>query len=132
MTEEFVPTTEMLAARYCELREELSQLKSLFDAETAALKEMQDAISEEMSVRLTEAGATSLKTRAGTITKKLTTKYNLSDSGEFMRFIRESARPELLQARLSTTALQEMLDNGEPLPPGVASAQAYSIVVRKS
>lgn len=125
-------TTEMLAARYIEIRDEISQLKAVFDAETEALKELQAAITEEMHARLAEAGATSLKTRAGTITRKLSTKYGMSDSGEFMRFIRDNSMPELLQARLSTTALQELLDGGAPLPPGISQEQAYSIVVRKS
>jgi hypothetical protein len=128
---EFKPTTEQLAARFIELRDELTQLKATYDADAEVLKEMQAAINEEMHIRLNEAGATSLKTKAGTITRKNTTKYVMRDSGELLAFIRRTGKVELLQARLSTTAVQEMLNNEEPLPAGVGIEQELSIVVRR-
>jgi hypothetical protein len=131
MSEEFKPTTEQLAARFIELRDELTQLKATYDADAEVLKEMQAAINEEMHIRLNEAGATSLKTKAGTITRKNTTKYVMRDSGELLAFIRRTGKVELLQARLSTTAVQEMLNNEEPLPAGVGIEQELSIVVRR-
>lgn len=132
MTEEFRPTTEQLAARFIEIRDELTQRKALYDAEVEVLKDMQSAINEEMHVRLSEAGASSIKTKAGTISKKQTTKYVMRDSGELLAFIRQTGKVELLQARLSTTAVQEMLNNDEPLPAGVGIEQELTIVVRRT
>lgn len=132
MTEPIQITTEQLVARYIELRDEIAQAKAAFEAETAVLADHQSAVLEALIARANEAGADSLKTKAGTLIKKSQQKYITTDIGALVQYIRETGRVELLQARMSTTAVAEMVQEGTPLPSCIGQETVISYTVRKA
>jgi len=124
-------TTPMLVARYVELRDALAQLKTAYDAKRDVLVDAQDAISTELDLRMNQAGLSSMKTDSGTVSRKMTRKIAMRDSGEFMRFIRAKGLPELLQARVSSTAVEDYVRDGNQLPDGLGYDDAITISVRR-
>lgn len=124
-------TSEQLVARYIELRDEQEQLKAKYDAELAESKDFQEAIMDELVHRMQTAGSKTLKTSAGSIISKLTSKFVATDTGEFIRFIRETGQVELLQSRISTSAIKEYVDSGNEVPPGIGIEEAITYTVRK-
>jgi hypothetical protein len=125
-------TTEQCVSRYVELRDEIANIKDKAKADVAALEELQTLISDELFVRLKAAGGSSLKTGAGSVIAKTTTSFVATDMGEVMRYIRETGKPELLQARLSSTAIKEMFDDSGILPPGVGTETTHSLTIRRA
>jgi hypothetical protein len=125
-------TTEQCVSRYVELRDEITNVKDKAKADVAALEELQKMLSDELFTRLKAAGGSSLKTGAGSVIAKTTTSFVATDMGEVMRYIRETGKPELLQARLSSSAIKEMFDDTGALPPGVGTETTHSITIRRA
>ena len=124
-------TNEQLVARYIELRDAVTQLKQAYDAKDAVLKDAQDAIATELSNRMQVAGLTSMKTGAGGVSRITKRSIVMRDSGEFMRFIRITNLPELLQKRPSTKEIEEYVSSGNALPEGLGYDDKITISVRK-
>lgn len=126
-------TTEELVARYVELRDDIAAKSEEFKAAKAALEESMTILNDELFLRLKAAGGTSLKTRAGSVISKTTTTPKAADTGVFLEFIRTTGAVELLQARLSATAVNEWIENNNgALPPGVIQETSHSITIRRA
>lgn len=126
-------TTEELVARYVELRDDITAKSEEFKAAKAALEESMTILNDELFLRLKAAGGTSLKTRAGSVISKTTTTPKAADTGVFLDFIRTTGAVELLQARLSATAVNEWIENNNgALPPGVIQETSHSITIRRA
>lgn len=126
-------TTEELVARYVELRDDIAAKSEEFKAAKAALEESMTILNDELFLRLKAAGGTSLKTRAGSVISKTTTTPKAADTGVFLDFIRTTGAVELLQARLSATAVNEWIENNNgALPPGVIQETSHSITIRRA
>ena len=127
------PTNPELIAKYIELRDMKAELKANYDARVAAIDEAQDAVSAELSARLTASGLDSMKAAGiGTVTKRAVRKVVMRDSGEFLSFVRDNSLPELLQARLSSTAVEEYVRDGNTLPPGLGYDDTTTLTVRRA
>jgi hypothetical protein len=126
-------TTEQCVSRYVELRDEITNIQDKAKADVAALEELQTLISDELFTRLKASGGTSINTGAGSVVAKSTTSFIATDMGEVLRYIRETGKPELLQARLSSSACREFADyNGGMLPPGIGTKTTHSITIRRA
>lgn len=126
-------TTEELVARYVELRDDIAAKSEEFKASKAALEESMTILNGELFLRLKAAGGTSLKTRAGSVISKTTTTLKAADTGVFLDFIRTTGAVELLQARLSATAVNEWIENNNgALPPGLIQETSHSITIRRA
>ena len=127
-------TTEMLVDRYIELRDLIAEKAAQFKAEKESLEESLKALNDEMFVRLKASGGTSLKfAGVGSIISKTAGTFKAADMGEFLRYVAESGKVELLQARISTSAITEWSgDNNNTLPPGIIAETTHSIVVRRA
>ena len=78
-------------------------------------------------------GADSLKTKTGTIIRKVDTRYWTSDWESFYDFIQENDAYPLLEKRIHQTNMKQFLEeNPDLLPAGLQSDSKYSIVVRRS
>jgi hypothetical protein len=127
-------TLAQVTERYLEIRTEISELTDKYNADKAALTELLDMLGDDLHQRLRGAGSSSLKVPGvGTVTQRETQTPVVLDMGEFLRFIRTEGKPELLQARLSTTSCKEYAeDNGGVMPPGVSVETKISIAVRRA
>ena len=124
---------DKLAEIYIKIRDKRVELKEKFEAEDAALKEQQDLLAQEMLEVCYENNADSIKTPAGTIIRKVDTRYWTTDWDSMYQFIQEHDAYPLLEKRIHQTNLKQFLDeNPNLLPAGLQADSKYTVVVRRS
>jgi hypothetical protein len=124
---------DKLAEIYIKIRDKRAEIKEKFEAEDASLKEQQDLLAEEMLEVCYENNADSIKTPAGTIIRKVDTRYWTTDWDSMYQFIQEHDAYPLLEKRIHQTNLKQFLDeNPNLLPAGLQADSKYTVVVRRS
>lgn len=124
---------DILAETYIKIRDKRAELKEQFEAQDATLKEQQDLLASEMLEVCYENNADSIKTPAGTIIRKVDTRYWTTDWDSMYQFIQEHDAYPLLEKRLHQTNLKQFLEeNPELLPAGLQADSKYTVVVRRS
>jgi hypothetical protein len=130
--EEVVPA-DTLAEIYIKIRDKRAELKEQYEQQDDSLKEQQEMLAEQMLALCQEQHADSIKTRAGTIIRKVDTRYWTNDWEQMYDFIHEHDAYPLLEKRIHQTNMRQFLDeNPDLLPAGLMSDSKYSIVVRRS
>ena len=126
-------TTDKLAEIYIKIRDKRAELKEKYEAEDVDLKNQQDMLAERMLDVCREINADSIKTPAGTIIRKVDTRYWTTDWDSMYQFIVENDAYPLLEKRLHQTNLKQFLDeNPNLLPAGLQADSKYTVVVRRS
>jgi hypothetical protein len=124
---------DKLAEVYIKIRDKRAGLKEAFEAEDEELKAQQDLLAEKMLEVCHENNADSIKTPAGTIIRKVDTRYWTTDWDSMYSFIQEHDAYPLLERRLHQTNLKQFLEeNPELLPAGLQADRKYTVVVRRS
>lgn len=124
---------DVLVETYIKIRDKRAELKEQFEAQDEALKEQQDMIANEMLEVCYENGADSIKTPAGTIIRKVDTRYWTTDWDSMYQFIEENDAYPLLEKRIHQTNMKQFLEeNPELLPAGLQADRKYTVVVRRS
>ena len=124
---------DKLAEIYIKIRDKRAEIKEKFEAEDASLKEQQDLLAQEMLEVCYENNADSIKTPAGTIIRKVDTRYWTTDWDSMYQFIQEHDAYPLLEKRLHQTNLKQFLEeNPNLLPAGLQADSKYTVVVRRS
>lgn len=118
---------------YLTIRNERDRLESEWKSKAKEIEGELALLSQQMLGVCNESNATSIKTEAGTVIKKLNERFTLSDRGAFDDFVREHDAVELYEARIHQGNFKEFMsehpDSG--LPPGVNVMREFTIVVRK-
>ncbi len=128
-----VVSSDKLAEIYIKIRDKRAELKEKFEEQDTELKAQQDLLAEQMLALCHEQGADSIKTPAGTIIRKVDTRYWTTDWDSMYRFIEEHDAFPLLEKRLHQTNLKQFLEeNPELLPAGLQADSKYTVVVRRS
>ena len=81
---------------------------------------------------LNKLGVDSLAGQTGTVYKKLTTSVTVGDAREFRRHVIGSEEWDLIDWRANKTAVNDLVEQGGELPPGINRSAFYSVGVRKS
>ena len=124
---------DKLAEIYIKIRDKRAEIKEKFEAEDASLKEQQDLLAQEMLEVCYENNADSIKTPAGTIIRKVDTRYWTTDWDSMYQFVQEHDAFPLLERRLHQTNLKQFLEeNPNLLPAGLQADSKYTVVVRRS
>jgi hypothetical protein len=133
MSEETTLSADKLAEVYIKIRDARAKLKEEYEEQDAIAKEQQDLIAEQMLAICKEQNADSIKTQAGTIIRKVDTRYWTSDWESMYDFIHEHDAYPLLEKRIHQTNMRQFLEeNPELLPAGLMTDSKYTIVVRRS
>ena len=133
MTDESELSAEKLAEIYIKIRDKRAEIKDKYESEDSDLKDQMDMLAEKMLDICETQGADSLKTKTGTIIRKVDTRYWTSDWESFYDFIQENDAYPLLEKRIHQTNMKQFLEeNPDLLPAGLQSDSKYSIVVRRS
>ena len=124
---------DVLAETYIKIRDKRAELKEQFEEQDNKLKEQQELLAAEMLEVCYETGADSIKTPAGTIIRKVDTRYWTTDWDSMYQFIEEHDAYALLEKRLHQTNLKQFLEeNPDLLPAGLQADSKYTVVVRRS
>lgn len=116
---------------------------ALRDQRDTAKKQMDDFLKsnftekmEELEARLLDTlnklGVDSLASKAkGTVYKKLTTSITIADMREFQRHVIGSEQWELADWRANKTVVNDIVDRGDELPPGLNRTAFFTVGIRK-
>jgi hypothetical protein len=121
-----------LIGRYVELRDELRAA----DANYAAWKkehfdDPMNSIEMQLLDQLNMQGVESFRTRKGTAYKKKAVSLTTADGAEFRRHVVGLEAWELINFVPNKTAVNELVDNGEPVPPGLNYSTRYNVSINR-
>lgn len=121
-----------LIAKYVSLRDQRIAAEKRF-AEWR--KENFDTTMDEIEGKLLDicnsSGVDSLKTKAGTAYKKSSVSVTTADGDAFRTYVIDTRQYELADLRPNKTAINEVINAGKPLPPGVNRAVFQVINVNR-
>ena len=123
---------EQVVERMIAIRDARAALKSKYEAEDKRLKEKYDRGEAWLMSELQASGATGMKFECGSVTQSTTMQASIGDWGALSRFIVENNEVDLLQRRVSTTALKSYLEaSGDKVPPGITVTNIRGITIRR-
>lgn len=119
---------DKLASIYIKMREVIREKEE----EIKTIKEQQEKIVVKMLALCEEQNIDSLRTPAGTISRRVHTSYWPSDWDKMHQFIKENDAMHLLEKRVHGSNMKEFLEaNPEVAPPGLQVNRKYTVSVRK-
>jgi hypothetical protein len=132
MSDEHISTDKIVEV-YIKIRDERSKLKEEFEDKDKVLSEKMQMLSEKLLEVCHEVGADSIKTPAGTIMRKVDTRYWTTDWEAMYDFISEHDVFPLLEKRLHQTNLKQFLEeNPDVLPIGLQADRKFTVTIRRS
>lgn len=126
-------TADKLVKAYIKMRDARSQLKAQFEEEDNSIKEQMDMVEAQLLEMCKTTGADSIRTKFGTVSRGVQTRYWTGDWEAMHKFIMEHNMPELLERRIAQTQMREFLkENPDAMPVGMNVDNRYTVTVRRS
>jgi hypothetical protein len=127
------PTAEKLVKAYVKMRDYRSQLKAQYEEQDNTVKEQMDMVEAELLELCKSTGAESLRTKFGTVSRGVQTRYWTGDWEAMHKFIMEHNAPDLLERRIAQRQMQEFLkEHPDEMPVGLNVDNRYTVSVRRS
>lgn len=126
-------TAEKLVKAYIKMRDYRSQLKQQYEEQDGAVKEQMELVESQLLELCKTTGADSLRTKFGTVSRTVQTRYWTSDWEAMHNFITEHQALDLLERRISQRQMQEFIkENPDVMPVGLNVDNRYAVSVRRS
>ncbi len=126
-----VPADKLVAV-YRKIRAAIDEREAAHKEEVGALKSQLDLVSAKILEICNEQNLDSLRTPAGTVTRRTVTRYWTNDWESMYQFIKEQDAPYLLEQRIHNGNMRQFLEeNPDTLPMGLNADTKYAITVRK-
>jgi hypothetical protein len=105
-----------------------------YEAADNALKEDMAKLEAVMLEMCNSVNADSIKTRHGTVMRKLNERFFCQDWENFYKFVLDNEAVQLLERRIHQSNFKEFMKDhdGDGLPPGVNVMREFGISVRKA
>ena len=127
------PTADKLVETYVKIRDAKRELEREMNNRIAAFDEQLDTIEAELLAICKEQGADGIKTKAGTASRRIKTRYWTNDWESFYDFIAEHDAFPLLEKRVHQTNMKQFIEeNAGLIPIGLNTDSEYTIVVTRS
>lgn len=124
---------DTLAEIYLKIRDRRDSLKAKFEDDDKALKDELDTVAAEILVLCKENNADSIRTQAGTIIRRVDTRYWTNDWDSMYSFIKDNDAYPLLERRLHQSNLKQFMEeNPDKLPMGLQADSRFTVSVRRS
>jgi len=122
-----------LSSIYLKIRDARSALKAKYEEEDKQLEAQMDVIEAELLDICKATDADSIKTKAGTVMRRVATRYWTNDWDSMYEFVKENDALGLFEKRISQTNMKQFLEeNPDKFPKGMLLESAYKITVRRS
>ena len=119
-------------AAYRKLRAAIAEEEEAFEAKVADLKEKLDYVSNELLEFCRDQNVDSVKTPAGTVSRRVQTRYWTTDWDQMYDFIEKNNAPFLLEKRIHNGNMKQFMEeNPDALPVGLQVDNKYVVHVRK-
>jgi len=120
---------EKLMQASVNMREKIDELEK----QISEIKVQRDKVDMALNEACRTLNVTSLKTKVGTLSRTLKTRYWSSDWPSMYEFILENKLPEFFEKRLVQSAVKEYLElNPDKAPPGLQATSEYTVRITKS
>jgi hypothetical protein len=129
-----VGNTDELVEAYLAIRSQREKLARDYEAADNALKEDMAKLEAVMLEMCNSVNADSIKTRHGTVMRKLNERFFCQDWENFYKFVLDNEAVQLLERRIHQSNFKEFMKDhdGDGLPPGVNVMREFGISVRKA
>ena len=126
--------TDQLVEAYLTIRTERERILRDYELADAKLKEDMAKLEAVMLEMCNAVNADSIKTRHGTVMRKLNERFFCQDWDNFYKFVLDNEAVQLLERRIHQSNFKEFLKDHENdgLPPGVNVMREFGISVRKA
>ena len=122
-----------LSSIYLKIRDARSDLKAKYEEEDKQLEAQMDVIEAKLLEICKATDADSIKTQAGTVMRRVATRYWTNDWDSMYEFVKENDAYGLFEKRISQTNMKQFLEeNPDKFPPGMLLDSQYKITVRRS
>lgn len=124
---------DKLVAVYIKMRDEKDRMTHEYEEKIADIKEQMDTIEQSLLELCKANGQDGGKTKHGTFTRTVKTRYWTNDWSSMHKFIREHDALELMEQRIHQTNMKQFLtENPGLLPEGMNVDSRYAITVRRA
>lgn len=128
---ETVPINDLVAV-YRKLRATIAEEEERFEATVKELRDKLEIVSAELLNFCNEQNLDSIRTPAGTVSRRVQTRYWTTDWDQMYKFIAENDVPFVLEKRIHNGNMKQVLEeNPDILPIGLQVDNKYVIQVRK-
>ena len=126
--------TDELVEAYLAIRSQREKLARDYEAVDNALKEDMAKLEAVMLEMCNSVNADSIKTRHGTVMRKLNERFFCQDWENFYKSVLDNEAVQLLERRIHQSNFKEFMKDhdGDGLPPGVNVMREFGISVRKA
>ena len=122
-----------LSSIYLKIRDARSDLKAKYEEEDKQLEAQMDVIEAKLLEICKATDADSIKTQAGTVMRRVATRYWTNDWDSMYNFVKENDAYGLFEKRISQTNMKQFLEeNPDKFPKGMLLDSQYKITVRRS
>jgi hypothetical protein len=116
---------------YIKLRNRKDAIEAEAKARVKEIKEKLDKLEAWLKIKADEEGVTSFKTTSGTAFLTVVDYANVADWDATLEFIRGNEAYDLLEKRVSKTAVRSYIENDKTVPPGINYGTKVEVNVRK-
>lgn len=116
---------------YIKLRDRKAEMKAKHEQELAPVNSMMEQIETRLLSEMQKQGVESYRTAAGTAYTSTTTRANVADWDSLLGFVREHSLWQMLERRVSKSAVDEYVAAHQDLPPGVNYSTAVAVNIRR-
>jgi len=124
-------TVDSVIKTYMKLRTQKEVIEAEAKDKVATVKEKMLKLEAWLKAKLDADGLTSFKTDHGTAFLTTTDFANVDDWDAVLRFIREEEAFDMLEKRISKTAVRGYIETNKEVPPGVKYGTKLDINIRK-
>lgn len=125
-------TIEEMVGIYIKMRTRIEETEERHKSELEKLKEEYDIVSQHLLGICNEQNLDSIKTPAGTVSRRVSSRYWTSDWAHMHQFILDHQAPFLLEQRIHNGNMKQFLEeNPDMLPIGLQADRKFVIQVRK-
>lgn len=125
------PKIDSVVAAYIKLRDQKDEVKSRHKEELAPINENMAKLEGWLHRELNKQGVDSFKTKMGTAFVQKATSVTVADWDVTLPFIKEKELWDLLEARVSKSAVQDYIESTKEVPPGVSVRVEEVVRVRR-
>lgn len=125
-------TVEQVVETYLKLRRKKEALEAETKDKIATIKANMTKLESWLMQKADEEGVTSFKTASGTAFVTSTDFANVADWDAVLSYIRTHEAYDMLEKRVSKSAVKALMDETGEVPPGITYGSKLGINVRKA
>jgi len=124
-------TVDAVVATYMKLRAKKDAIEAQVKSEVDGIKQQMEKIEAWIKEQADAQGVTSFKTNHGTAFLTTVDYANVADWDAVLNYIRENEAYDMLEKRVSKTAVRGYIENTKTVPPGVNYGTKLEVSIRK-